>query len=578
MADEIDEIRARIDIVDLIGQRVNLRRTGKNFLGLCPFHDDKRPSFNVDPSAQRYRCWSCQEHGDAFTWVQKTQNLDFREALELLAKQAGVTLTRNPSDAKKKSERAQHLEIMESALAFFKDQLAKSTVALDYLKGRGIEDQTVAEWELGYAPDVGEALAVHLQKKGYSLAVCRSLFLVEEDSSGGYYDKFRGRLMFPIRDERGALVAFGGRILGDGIPKYINSSDTDLYKKSMVLYGLNRAANSLSKMKPRRAVLCEGYLDVIACHRSGVTGAVASLGTALSDNHAKLLKRWSDEVVILYDADSAGQKAAEGALEKCKIEGLPARVALMPPGDDPDTLLRRSGPSAVAESVEKSVTPTEFRLGRVVAAHPEKDSQFWTEVVGVLAQADDVTEIQKHIQRVVGEFAGVNDPAFVMRQLQSEVMKLRKAGPRTASSPTASPIKISLGKLTASEACIIAALVVPGLRTIAHEALIEPELLESDPGRKFSAAYSELFISGAPTGEAVAWINSMDEKCMEMIERCSADQRFAQLNDKYVKDSIEALKKKLIRRKYELVKNGQEDPDRLSKITEILERLKKKGL
>jgi len=158
------------------------------------------------------------------------------------------------------------------------------------------------------------------------------------------------------------------------------------------------------------------------------------------------------------------------------------------------------------------------------------------------------------------------------------VMKLRKAGPRTASSPTASPIKISLGKLTASEACIIAALVVPGLRTIAHEALIEPELLESDPGRKFSAAYSELFITGAPTGEAVAWINSMDEKCMEMIERCSADQRFAQLNDKYVKDSIEALKKKLIRRKYELVKNGQEDPDRLSKITEILERLKKKGL
>ena len=254
MAGEIEEIRARINIVDLVSQRVQLKKTGKNYQGLCPFHDDKRPSFTVNPVVGRYRCWSCGETGDIFNWVMKTQNVPFAEALQLLAAQAGVELTNRPNP-QERSERALHLEIMEEALKFFREQLSKSSTAQDYLTRRGIDESTIAEWELGYAPDVGEALAVHLRKKAYALSVCRSLFLVEEDASGGYYDKFRGRLMFPIRDERGDLVAFGGRVLGDGVPKYINSSDTPVYRKSRVLYGLNRALGHISRMKPRQAVL-----------------------------------------------------------------------------------------------------------------------------------------------------------------------------------------------------------------------------------------------------------------------------------------------------------------------------------
>ena len=573
MAGEIDEIRARIDIVDLVGQRVLLKKKGRNFEGLCPFHDDKRPSFTVNPSMQRYKCWSCGEGGDIFTWVEKTLNVDFREALEVLAKQAGVTLSKRGTDAAPKSDRSLNLEIMESASSFFREQLTKSSLALDYLRGRGIDDDAIEKWELGYAPDVGEALAVYLQKKGYSLSLCRTLFLVEEDTSGGYFDKFRGRLMFPIRDERNALVAFGGRLLGDGLPKYINSSDTPVYRKSRVLYGLNRAGASLAKAKPRQIVLCEGYLDVIACHRAGVTGAVASLGTALSEEHAKLLKRWCDEVVILYDADAAGQKAADRALEVLKPENVPVSIALMPSGDDPDTLLRRAGPTAVVEAVKKAVPPTAFRIERVVANHPEKTDQFWGEVVEVLAQGSDVMEIQQHIQRLVGAYSGVNDPRFVMDQLQREVMKLRKGGPRAPRSTNAAPIKISVGDLTASEATLISALLTPGLRTLAHEALVLPDLFVSEPGRTFSNAYLAAFGQNPPTGEPSTWVSDLDPAMVDAIERCSADPRFASINDRFVKDAVAKLVSQLEMREFQLMKR-KEDPDKLSKIRSTLERIK----
>lgn len=510
----------------------------------------------------------------------KTQNIEFSEALDLLATQAGVTLSKRSGDAPSKSERALQLEIMESALSFFRDQLSSSPVAKSYLTNRSIDQPAIDEWELGYAPDVGEALAVFLQKKGYSLSLCRTLFLVEEDSSGGYFDKFRGRLMFPIRDERGALVAFGGRVLGDGLPKYINSSDTPLYRKSRVLYGMNRATGAIAKMKPRQGVLCEGYLDVIACHRAGVKGAVASLGTALSEDHAKLLGRWCDEIVILYDADSAGQKAAERALEVLKQEKASVRVALMPNGEDPDTLLRKEGPAAVVDAVKNAALPTTFRLDQIIASHSEKGQAFWAEVVEVLAQAPDIPEYERHAERLVSMYAGVRDQLFVREEIRKQVLALwevnhpdsRVMVKRLKATET---LNLSVTSLHPTESALIAALTTPGLRVIAHEALVLPELMTSESGRTFSTRYAEVFGEEAPNGEPSIWISRLDNQMQDLIHRCASDSRFANLDDRYVKDSILRLQNLLEKRQLQFVKQ-KEDPGRVAKIRETLERLKKR--
>lgn len=575
MAGEIDDIRTRIDIVDLVGQRVQLRKTGKSFTGLCPFHDDKRPSFTVNPVIQRYKCWSCGEGGDIFTWVMKTQNIDFPEALDILATQAGVVLSRRATDPTSKSERALQLEIMEAAQTFFREQLLKSSIALDYLRNRGIDLDVAQEWELGYAPDVGEAMAVFLQRKGYSLALCRTLFLVEEDTGGGYYDKFRGRLMFPIRDERNALVAFGGRVLGDALPKYINSSDTPLYRKSRVLYGMHKASSAIVKSKPRQAVLCEGYLDVIACHRAGVTGAVASLGTALSEDHAKLLARWSDEIVILYDADAAGQKAAERALEVLKTEKLVSRVALMPSGDDPDTLLRKQGPAAVQEAVKGATLPTAFRLDQIVAAHKEKGQAFWAATVEALSQASDIPEIERHIERLVSLYTGVEDQLYVRENLRTQVLQRRRTAKSQEPQQQTAPIfRMAASELHSSEATLVVALLTPGLRNIAHDALVLPELFISQTGREFANGYVKTFGEEPPSGEPSVWINRLNRQMQDLVQHCASDVRFMNLTDRFVKDAVEYLGRMLEKRHLQMIKK-KEDTDRLAKIRETLERIKK---
>lgn len=573
MAGDIDDVRVRINIVDLVSQRVQLKKTGKNYQGLCPFHEDKRPSFSVNPLLGRYRCWSCGEHGDIFTWVMKTQGLDFPEALEMLAKQAGVELAKTPGVKRDKTEKALQLEIMEEALSFFRDQLAKSSTGQEYLASRSIDAAAVKEWELGYAPNVGEALAIHLQKKGYTLAVCRTLFLVEEDSSGGFFDKFRGRLMFPIRDERGELVAFGGRILGDGHPKYINSSDTPLYRKGRVLYGMNIAVTAIAKSKPRRAVLCEGYLDVIACHRAGVKGAVASLGTALSEDHAKMLGRWCDEVVILYDADGPGQKAAERAIEILKPTKLQIRVALMPSGDDPDTLLRKQGPAAVEAAVENATQPTEFKIDQLIAAHPEKNQTFWNVVVETLVEAPSIMEIERHVERLVSRFAGVEDQLYIRESVRKQVIQRRKAQRRPTGATFAPANVFAVAELQPAEATLIAALATMGLRTIAHEALVLPELFISEAGRAFSAAFQEAFGENPPTGEPSVWMSQLPEDMQDLVAQCESDGRFSNLSDRFVKDAIDKLVRALEKRKLQLLKQ-HDDPDRIAKIENTLRRIK----
>lgn len=496
MADERDEIRSRIDIVELVGREIHLSQQGKTWKGLCPFHQDKNPSFTVSRQTGRYKCWACGESGDIFTWVMKRQNVDFADAIRTLAKEAGVELSHRGPQTPPSVKMAQEAA-MEATLAFFREHLTKSETAREYCERRGLDSETLADWEVGYAPEVAGALAVHLKKRGFSLAESKVLFLVDEDAHGGFFDKFRGRLMFPIRDEKGALVAFGGRLIGDGQPKYINSGDTPLYRKSKVLYGMSRARTHFGK--DRRAVLVEGYLDVIACHRAGVTSALASLGTALSEDHARLLKRWVDEVVILYDSDPAGQKAAERAVSILGAEGLRVRVALMPQGEDPDTLLRNAGPAAVRQAVETGLSPLDYKMQVLESKRGQMAAEeFWSGAVQLLAEAPTEMELHRHLLRLAGQYPGMPDVTRAERALRREVNKFRRSS-QGSGRPVARPMQISqtASQLPSQELVVFRAFLSLEFRTSGWAFARAKGLFADDLGRRISDAIATAFPDAA---------------------------------------------------------------------------------
>lgn len=508
MNDDVDLVRSRVNIVDLVSQRVSLKRTGKNWKGLCPFHDDKNPSFDVNPTLGRYQCWSCGAKGDIFNWVMQTQNVGFADALRILAQEAGVTLSRQKKEGTGKRELYE--QAMSLALQFFREQLKKDRAALEYCSKRGLDEGAIDDYELGFSPDVGEALAVALQKAKLPLADCKSLFLVEQDGSGGYFDRFRGRLMFPIRDERGALVAFGGRILGDGIPKYINSSDTPLYSKRRVLYGLNRAKDAIAKSK--RAVLVEGYLDVIACHRAGAMEAVASLGTALSEDHGKLLKRWADDVVVLYDGDAAGQKAAERAAEILLEQGLRVKISLTPEGEDPDALLRSAGSQAVLNACSGGLSPLDYRILRIQSARTPTEPEYWEEIASTLAGSRNHLEVETHIVPLAAKYPGIRDPIAAERALRRQIQQARK---RIQEKPrfgeAAVLVKPVETKMDRRELAIFQALLSESTCAAAYEALKDPLIFVTELAAELAAIILESFPSGPPNGQPMLWLQEIQD-------------------------------------------------------------------
>lgn len=574
MADELDEIRSRIRLVDLVGQSVNLKRSGKDFSGLCPFHDDKNPSFRVSDRMGRYKCWSCNEAGDIFTWVMKTQNVGFAEAVEILARQAGVTLKKRK--AEDPSLKLSWQGAMSEALAFFRAELAKSSEARSYCENRGIPQEVIDRWEIGYAPDVGEALTIHLQRKGYKLLECQKLFLVDQDPSGGYYDKFRGRLIFPIRDERGDLVAFGGRILGDGHPKYINSSDTPLYRKSRVLYGMNLAKQSIADGKI--PVLCEGYLDVIACHRAGVESAVASLGTALSEEHAKMLKRWSkaDSTTILYDADEAGERAAARAADILESEGLKVRVALMPAGLDPDTLLRKVGPGAVKQAAEEGLSPTAFKLRQIEVKLTPSDETFWKLVVESLAECRSDLELTRHIHELAPKYPDLRDPIEAGKALRRMVNQRRRDlhGRQKPESHQANPIARPKLGLKVAEATLFRAVLSTDLRADAWPAILDLSLFLTGKASNLAEALTSAFGVDPPLGAPADWLHRLqDDEMIQLLTDIDLT-RDEKLNAEVLRDTIKQLEKRRDERAVQDVKSELTGDEKLKEIDRRLRKLK----
>lgn len=372
--DDIKErVRDAVDIVDVVGSYMTLRRAGKAMVGLCPWHDDSRPSLQVNPERQTFRCWVCDVGGDVFSFLMRMEKLEFREALEQLADRAGITLPRGrglPSD-----DKASLLAVLSWAAERFRDCLrsgSEAGAAREYLRTRGLSPATIDRFQLGFAPPGWDWLLRQASTAGISRQdLVRSGLAVEREDRSGHYDRFRGRVMFPIRDPLGRCVAFGGRVLpGDraDAAKYINSPETPLFSKSSMLYGLDTAREPMSKS--RRAVVVEGYTDCLAARQAGIDDVVAVLGTALGDRHAKLLRRYADRIVVVLDGDDAGRRRANEILDVLLAEPVDVRIARLPSGVDPCDLLVERGREAFEEVIAAAGDPLDYRLDESLAGLP----------------------------------------------------------------------------------------------------------------------------------------------------------------------------------------------------------------
>ncbi len=367
--DFLRELSDRSPIEEIAAPYVELRRRGKNLVGLCPFHNEKTPSFNLYPENNSFFCFGCNKGGSVFDFVMGVENLAFPDAVRQLAQRAGMPVPEDGADDSMNRLRTRILEInRESGRFFYRTLMApQGKPGLDYFRARGLDDRTIRHFGLGYAPDAGFALTNHLRDKGYTPSELQSSDMVRLSKSGNLYDRYRGRVMFPIFDVRGNVVAFGGRILTDEKPKYLNTSDTPVYHKSSGLFALNFAKDSGA----RRLILAEGYMDVIALHRAGFTEAIATLGTALTEEQARIMRRYAQEVVLCYDSDAAGQRATQRAIPLLKNAGLRVRVVVVPGNKDPDEFFRTSGPDGPArfrQLLEAGGNDTEYELSRLAAA------------------------------------------------------------------------------------------------------------------------------------------------------------------------------------------------------------------
>ena len=510
-----DDLRERVrdatDIVDLIGSYIALRRGGKAMTGLCPWHDDSRPSLQVNPERQTFRCWVCNIGGDVFTFLMKMEKLEFREALEQLADRAGIAITRGRGGLSTDDKAA-----LFKALGWAADRFAaclargpEARAARDYLAGRGLAPDTIARFELGFAPPAWDWLLRQASAAGIPTGhLAKVGLVVERQDRSGHYDRFRDRVIFPIRDPLGRCVAFGGRVLPGAPPdsaKYINSPETPVFSKSSMLYGLDTAREAMTAS--RRAVVVEGYTDCLAARQAGIDDVVAVLGTALGERHAKLLRRYADRIVLVLDGDDAGRRRADEILDVILAEPIDVRIARLPSGVDPCDFLLERGRDAFESLLAAAIDPLEYRMEEAVAklAGRGGDDAVLAAVESVLKPLAAVSErsplspSQRQLRedQVLGRLSrrfGLSREA-----LKDRLHELRSQRGRPAASAEADePAPIAVGRLPAWDREVIEVLVgVPeSVGLVVRE--VETADLETAAGRTVLDAARHLHDAGKP--------------------------------------------------------------------------------
>lgn len=409
--DIIEEVRQKNDIVDVVSQYVRLTRRGSTYFGLCPFHNEKTPSFSVTPGKQMYYCFGCGAGGNVYNFIMEYENYTFGEALKHLADRAGVELPKieySREVREKAEQRAELLEINKQAAQYYYYQLRTEggKIGYQYLSGRGLSEETMRKFGLGYSDKFGGGLYTFLKSKGYSDERLRESGLFNVDERHGMYDKFWNRVIFPIMDVNNRVIGFGGRVMGDGKPKYLNSPETKIFDKSRNLYGLNIARTTRKKY----LILCEGYMDVISMHQAGFTNAVASLGTALTSGHASLLKRYTQEVLLLYDSDEAGIRAALRGITILRDAGVSSRVVNLKPYKDPDEFIKNMGAEAFEERLGQASDSFMFRVSIAESEFPMDEPQgqnrFFERCAELLLELKDELERNLYIEAIVKKYRG----------------------------------------------------------------------------------------------------------------------------------------------------------------------------
>lgn len=405
----IEEVRTRNDIVEVISGYVRLQKKGSNYFGLCPFHNEKSPSFSVSPGKQMYYCFGCGAGGNVITFLMEYENQTFPEAVRTLAQRAGIALPEADDSKEAKqadSRRAKLLEINKEAAKYFYYQLRteRGSVGMEYLRKRELSDETMNHFGLGYANKYSNDLIQYLKSKGYSEDLIRDAGLCNVDEKHGMYDKFWNRVMFPIQDINHRVIGFGGRVMGDGKPKYLNSPETEIFDKSRNLYGLNFARTS----RKGNVILCEGYMDVIAMHQAGFTQAVASLGTAFTSGQASLLRRYANEILLSYDSDDAGVNAALRAIGILKEAGMTGRVINLEPYKDPDEFIKALGGEEFQKRLDHAENSFFFELRQLQKNYdlsdPEQKTAFHREIARKLCTFSEEVERENYIEAVAQKY------------------------------------------------------------------------------------------------------------------------------------------------------------------------------
>ncbi len=422
----LQELVAKNDIESVVSSYVALKRRGRNLVGLCPFHGEKTPSFNLYPETASFYCFGCGAGGDVITFIRRIENLSYIDAVKLLADRAGMPMPEQGKDDAAAKRRVRILEANREAARLFHKFLYSEggRVGLDYYHSRGYSDATIRHFGLGYAPQSFDFLRDNLKKMGFHEEELVLAWLCARNKSGhGVHDIFRHRVMIPIIDVRGNVIAFGGRVLDDSKPKYLNSGETMVFKKTNNLFALNFAKQS----KQERLILCEGYMDVIALHQAGFTNAVAALGTSFTADHARLMARYTDEAVLIFDADAAGKKGAERAIGYLRETGMRIRLVSIPDGKDPDEFIKKNGPERFKLLMERSANDVEYQLVELGSRHLLTTSDgkvnYLREAAKLLAGLNDAVERDVYISRLSNDLSVSKE---ALKELVKEQIKYRK--------------------------------------------------------------------------------------------------------------------------------------------------------
>ncbi|QOX78159.1 DNA primase [Trichlorobacter lovleyi] len=444
--DTVREVAERLSIAEIIGEYVSLKRSGSNFLGLCPFHGEKTPSFNVNPAREIFHCFGCGAGGDIFSFVMKIEGISFPEALRKLAARAGVAIEDRPlTDAEKqlKTERDQQRAIMLLTAQHYRETLTRQpegAVARSYLQEREVDPETAAAYGLGYAPERRDTLIQLLRAKGLPLEQAEQLGIIRKGDRG-WYDLLHHRLIFPIRDKQGQPIGFAGRVLDNSLPKYINSPESPLYRKSSVLFGVDLALRDIRQSGT--AIIVEGYFDHLALYRAGIRNALATCGTALTDGHISLLKKHAQRVCLLFDGDNAGRKATVRAMELCLEQALPVYVINLPQGEDPDSLLQKHGVEAFNQRVAAAKPAFEQFLHWLLAKTPadsiDQRVRLMDEIIPRFQRIKDPVEKDLY-QKEICRLLGVDLQAFRRRLAGQRDQQQPAAQRQTATKPVAETI------------------------------------------------------------------------------------------------------------------------------------------